>query len=327
MNVPPTHAWRQTPRPGLVTAISFLVATLLHAPSAWGEPLIAIVTATRGNVSVREGTRWNGAVLMHRLRQGALIRVADGATTTLGFVQGGVRVYLQGPCEVEVVSSHVRVVQGTAAQVRRTEPPTRAALRLPPMDSSLDTMGAAPPLPPLPGPAKTPMTAMTWVGVNQAYLTAPAGFAWRLPPEAKWTPFHLSIWRVPNGPPAKVKTADTAHAAQVPSTVRFEAGQAYRVQIVGVSTKRGRVLSPTRDFRVLALDEANTIRQAQEEAELEWRENPTDPTPLVILLARLDAAGLTREALDVAQRLEKLQGPPSPELAERIQSLRHTLGR
>lgn len=302
-----------------ILALAALVVALFQATPARADRLIAVVTAARGSVSTREGTQWKSAALMQPMRQGTLLRVGEGASATLGFVQGGVRVYLQGPCEVEVMPSGVRVVtRGTGGQVKRTEPPRRAALRLPPNDSSLDKMGAAPARDEVAGPA--------WVGVSEAYLAAPTTFGWRPRSTAKWRRFTLTIWKGLDAEVASVEAPGTANSVTLPPTVHLEAGPSYQMQLSGTMADGTQVLSSRRTFRILAGDEAAEIRQARDEAVLEIKANPQDPTPLVLILTRLDAAQLSIEGLEVALRIEKLQGAASPFVAAWLADLRQKLG-
>lgn len=279
--------------PSRVVALAMALAMVaLGASAARGAGLAALVTDLKGSVAIQSGGRWHPATLLASLAVGAQVRAAAGAHATLSFVRGGTRVQLAGPCTVRILAGGARLLRGSKRSLTTVTPPGRAAVALA-SNVNIARMG----------------------GVQQRRLDrAPL----EITSDDRVADLHPRItWRSTQtfgSYKLRVSEADepyreVAHLALPASATRAELqklqyGKRYDVNLTGSGEA---VEHAWQTIEVLPWKQAEQLVRDSGEAERQFRAHPSDVTPLVLLMARYQEAGLYAPALAVARRVVRLR--------------------
>jgi hypothetical protein len=285
-------------RLALMLCIVVVAAMLLPRPGDCDTPVVALLTAMQGKVSLRRTGvgAFKPAELLSEIRAGDAVRLAAGASSTLSFASGGVRVYLSGPAEV-VVSEHG--VSPLSAQVRVVQPQSRQGLALPAGVNIQRMMATS--LSRGQKPQESPVITL----LTRHVTLADAPVCWYTNVDGTPT---VRVYR------SETQVGDPKSALFVSHDVSPEARslslppgtlQPGQDAYLEISMQNGsEVITDGQIVHVMSNDEASSIHAAEAAAQREMADSPGDATPRILLIYRYLDAQLDARALPLARELE-----------------------
>lgn len=266
-----------------------LLLWILALPLEAAAAPAAMVTDVKGKVQVEQAGKWQDARLLQQLGEGARVKLAPGASTTLSFFSDGKRVAVTGPGLVQVGRGQVAVVDGAASVKLQAARKTAAGSTMKPAGI---TMGAE----------FHRGRAGFRLGTVGGYLETPV-LTWDAHPEA--TAYEV-ILESPEGRKVFEREKLEGTRAELPAGA-LSPGVEYALSVTPLDPELGvRISAPaTSRVWVLGSQDAQRLRAARELAEAEMAEQPGDPTPLVIVASQYHRAGAYADALELAQQVRE----------------------
>lgn len=274
----------------------FVAVCGLIAPAAFAAG-VAVITDAAGRIEAETG----GAALgvLAELEDGAKLRLAQGATATLLFLESGEEFRLKGAGRFLVGNKAPTALQGPKPEKHKL------------------SVGAIPPVRVSPGALQQGAIVMRSVGpAANVKLLEPVST--RVPedrPTFRWTP-------LPSAQAYRVQVIDSAgqtvaefeqkgESGQLPESIRLKAGEAYS-WIVEARLANGRRLSRTADFAVLDAEARTKLERLKPAAGAKF----SDRVAYALMLERYEAFQLAR----AEWRKLHAERPNEPLLKERAGS-------
>lgn len=270
--------------------------TILTLLTAWAAPALAedtcaFIADVKGKVRYQKpGAAWENARIMSTLPAGTKLDVPKGGSITLSFTKGGARKQVNGPSTATLTATGV----DGGGVVDRT-PGARTAVLLP-ANVNIQQMGGVRHR----GPKELRITSdETTADLHPTITWDDAG--------EKYDSFEIGLVDPDGKRIYKATFGGDRHQLTVPKTVALAYGQRYTIEITG--NMNGMRVTPREDYYVDVLEQpvAEKIEAARAAAEEQFKQDPHDVTPLVILMAIYDENGLYTPALKVAEQIALLR--------------------
>lgn len=275
----------------------------LHARAHAADPMAALVTDARGAVEMNKGQGWAPAPLMTVVPQNAQIRVGAKGRATLSFARGGTVVTLAGPCTIQAGADGVKLVAGAAASIQAKQTQGRSTALLP-GNVNMDRMGGGR-VRAAAGPT-SPSLALT---IDPYVISTSPTISW-------YAKDRYDGYRVVLQDATTHKVVFEKDLPGTASEVPLPQGllgwdKKYEVFFSarhGAETVRPKGTTDRPDpFRLTVVDEALVaeLEKARTTAMAEFKKDPTNVSPLTLLLSNYLALDLYAPALEVSQVLSQ----------------------